>query len=234
MFHTTRWSLIAAAGDVAAPESRQALADLCEQYWYPVYAYIRRRGHDRHQAEDLTQSFFTRLVETNDLATADRARGRFRTFLLTACQHFLANQNSFERAQKRGGGTQPFSIDFVIGEERFVAEPIDPNTAEADFERRWALALLEQTLKELRAEYVESGKSNLFDVLKGTLTGEATGYRELGKRLGITEGAVKVSVHRIRLRYREKLRSVIAQTVTQPEDVDDEIRNLFAAFEGND
>ncbi len=230
MFRTTRWSLIAAAGDPHAPDSRQALADLCGLYWYPVYAYVRRRGSDRHKAEDLTQAFFARLLETNDLAAADRTRGRFRTFLLTACQHFLANRHDYETAQKRGGGVAPLAIDFGEGEERFTREPADAHTAEAEFERRWAVALLDQTLKELRAEYAESGKAAVFDVLKGTLTGDGPAYRDLGARLGLSEGAVKVAVHRLKQRYRDKLRAVIAETVDRPGDVDDEIRDLFAAL----
>lgn len=229
MFRTTRWSLIAAVGDATAPESRQALADLCGLYWYPVYAYVRRRGNDRHRAEDLTQAFFARLLETHDLTAADRTRGRFRTFLLTACQNFLANQHDYEVARKRGGGVRSLPLDFGAGEERFSNEPADPHTAEADFERRWALTLLDQTLKELRAEYVESGKATLFDTLKGTLTGEAGGYKALGERLDLSEGAVKVAVHRLRQRYRERLRAVIAETVDRPDDVDDEIRDLFSA-----
>lgn len=230
MFRTTRWSLIAAAGDPAAPDSRQALADLCGQYWYPVYAYVRRRGSDRHKAEDLTQAFFARLLETNDLAAADRTRGRFRTFLLSACQHFLANRHDYETAQKRGGGVTPLPFDFSEGEERFTREPADAHTAEAEFERRWAVALLDQTLKELRAEYAESGKAAVFDVLKGTLTGDGPAYRDLGVRLGLSEGAVKVAVHRLKQRYRDRLRAVIAETVDTPADVDDEIRDLFAAL----
>lgn len=230
MFRTTRWSLIAAAGDAAAPDGRQALADLCRFYWYPVYAYVRRRGHDRHAAEDLTQAFFARLLEKNDLAAADPARGRFRSFLLTACQHFLANHHDHETAQKRGGGAKPLSIDFGEVEQRYAREPTDPHTPEADFERRWAMALLDQTLTELRAEYAESKKSALFDALKGTLTGDSTSYRDLGTRLGLSEGAVKVAVHRLRQRYREKLRAVIAETVDGPAAVDDELRDLFAAL----
>jgi RNA polymerase sigma-70 factor (ECF subfamily) len=230
MFRTTRWSLIATAGDPAATDSRQALADLCGLYWYPVYAYVRRRTPDRHRAEDLTQAFFTRLLETNDLADADRTRGRFRTFLLTACQHFLANRHDYETAKKRGGGVTLLPIDFGLGEERFAREPADPHTAEADFERRWALTLLDQTLKELRAEYAESGKGPLFDSLKGTLTGDGPAYRDLAARLGLSEGAVKVAVHRLKQRYRDKLRAVIAETVDKPEDVDEEIRDLFAAL----
>lgn len=230
MFRTTRWSLVAAAGDATGPDRSRALADLCRLYWYPVYAHVRRRTPDQHKAEDLTQAFFARLLEKNDLAAADPARGRFRTFLLSACQHFLANQHDLETAVKRGGGVQPLPIDFGEGEQRFTREPADPVTPEADFERRWALTLLDQTLNELRTEYAEGGKEKLFDVLKGTLTGDGAAYRELGVKLNLTEGAVKVAVHRLRQRYRDKLRAVIAETVDTPADVDDEIRDLFAAL----
>jgi RNA polymerase sigma factor (sigma-70 family) len=230
MFRTTRWSLIAAAGATAGPDRSQALADLCRLYWYPVYAHVRRRTPDRHQAEDLTQAFFARLLEKNDLAAADPARGRFRSFLLSACQHFLTNQHDYDTAAKRGGGVLTLPFDFGAGEERFTREPADRTTPEADFERRWAMTLLDQTLKDLRAEYAEAGKAKLFDVLKGTLAGDGVAYRELGVKLGLTEGAVKVAVHRLRQRYRDKLRAVIADTVDTPADVDDEIRDLFAAL----
>ena len=221
---------MAAAGDAAGEVRSRALADLCRLYWYPVYAHVRRRTPDQHQAEDLTQAFFARLLEKNDLAAADPARGRFRTFLLTACQHFLANQHDHDTAQKRGGGLRPLSINFGEGEKRFTREPADRVTPEAEFERRWALTLLAETLAELRAEYAEAGKAELFDILKGTLTGEGAAYRELGGRLKLTEGAVKVAVHRLRQRYREKLRAIIAETVNSASDVDDEIRDLFAAL----
>lgn len=230
MFRTTRWSLVAAAGEVAGTARSAALADLCRLYWYPVYAHIRRRTPDSHKAEDLTQAFFARLLEKNDIAAADPARGRFRTFLLSACQHFVANQHDHETAAKRGGGVRPLPIDFGAGEERFTLEPADRVTPEAEFERRWAMTLLDQTLRELRAEYAEGGKATLFDVLKGTLTGDCVPYRELSRRLSLTEGAVKVAVHRLRQRYRDKLRAVIAETVDTPDDVDDEIRDLFAAL----
>lgn len=222
--------MIAAAGSATGPDRSRALADLCRLYWYPVYAHVRRRTPDQHKAEDLTQAFFARLLEKNDLAAADPARGRFRTFLLSACQHFLANQHDLETAVKRGGGVLPRTIDFGDGEARFTREPADPVTPEADFERRWALTLLDQTLNELRTEYAEGGKEKLFDVLKGTLTGDGAAYRELGVKLNLTEGAVKVAVHRLRQRYRDKLRAVIAETVDTPADVDDEIRDLFAAL----
>jgi RNA polymerase sigma-70 factor (ECF subfamily) len=230
MFATTRWSLVAAAGDPAAPESRQALADLCGQYWYPVYAYVRRRGYDRHKAEDLTQGFFARLLEKNDLAAADRTRGRFRSFLLAACQHFLANQFDHDTAKKRGGRQAPVRLDFAAADTRYAAEPAHADTPEKLFDRRWALDLLDRALSELRSEYEESGRGKLFDELKGCLGGADVAYADLAGRLGLTEGAVKVAVHRLRQRYRDRLRAAIAETVGAPDDVDDEVRDLFAAL----
>ncbi len=230
MFATTRWSLIAAATDPEAPHARQALADLCALYWYPVYAYVRRRGHDHHRAEDLTQAFFARLLEKNDLAAADRTRGRFRSFLLAACQHFLANRRDFDTAKKRGGGARPLAIDFTQADSRYSHEPADPQAAERHFEREWAVTLLDRALAELKAEYVESGRGALFEALKGCLAGEAERYAELSDRLGLTVGAVKVAIHRLRQRYRDRLRAVIAETVATSEDVDEEIRDLFTAL----
>jgi len=230
MFATTRWSLIAAATDPEAPHAQQALADLCALYWYPVYAYVRRHGGDHHRAEDLTQAFFARLLEKNDLAAADRTRGRFRSFLLATCQHFLANQHDRATAKKRGGGAQPLAIDFAQGDSRYSHEPPDPQPAAQLFEREWAVALLDRALAELKAEYVESGRGKLFDALKGCLAGEAEGYAELADRLALTVGAVKVAIHRLRQRYRDRLRAVIAETVATPEDVDGEIRDLFTAL----
>jgi RNA polymerase sigma factor (sigma-70 family) len=230
VFATTRWSLVAAAQDPAAPESRQALADLCAAYWYPVYAYVRRRGHDHHHAQDLTQAFFARLLEKNDLADADRTRGRFRSFLLTACQHFLANQHDRATAKKRGGGRSHVALDFADADQRYSHEPAHDDTPERLFDRRWALDLLDRALTELRAEYEESGRGKLFEALKGTLTGGTEAYAELAQSLDLTEGAVKVAVHRLRQRYRDRLRAAIAETVEKPEDVDDEVRDLFAAL----
>lgn len=232
MFATTRWSLIAAAADVDAPEARQALADLCAAYWFPIYAYVRRRGHDRHAAEDLTQAFFARLLEKNDLATADRGRGRFRSFLLTACQHFLANRHDHDVALKRGGGLSHLTLDFDSAEGKFNREPMaSHDSAERLYERRWAVELLDRALTELRAEYVESDRTNLFEVLKPTLSGgPSSGYDVLAERLGMTVGAVKVAVHRLRQRYRDRIRDVIGRTVADPTDVDDEVRDLFAAL----
>lgn len=231
MFATTQWSLIATAA-ADSPESRAALAQLCEAYWFPLYAYIRRKGHDRAPAEDLTQAFFAKLLETNDLAMADRNRGRFRSFLLAACQHFLANQHDYSTAKKRGGGLAHFPLDFESADGKFNREPAaNHDSAERLFERRWALELLDRALAELRREYVETDRANLFDLLKPTLAGESTtGYDEIAARLGMTVGAVKVAVHRLRQRYRDRIREVIGRTVADPADVDAEIRDLFAAL----
>jgi len=231
MFATTRWSLIAAAQDASAPAARQALADLCSAYWFPVYAYVRRRGHDHHAAQDLTQGFFARLLEKNDLAAADRTRGRFRSFLLTACQHFLANQHDHDTAKKRGGGRVHVALDFTSADGRYSHEPADATTPERLFARQWALGLLERVLAGLRDEYEGSGRAKLFYALKECLTGATEArYAGLADRLRMTEGAVKVAVHRLRQRYKDRLRSAIAETVATPDEVEDEIRDLFAAL----
>jgi DNA-directed RNA polymerase specialized sigma24 family protein len=231
MFATTHWSLIATAA-ADSPESKAALAQLCEAYWFPVYAYIRRKGHDRAMAEDLTQGFFARLLEKNDLAAADRTRGRFRSFLLAACQHFLANQHDHETARKRGGGQRVLSLDFDSAEGKFTREPAaNHDSAERLFERRWAVELLDRALAELRMEYVQTDRGALFDVLKPTLAGDAnTGYEAISNQLGLSIGSVKVAVHRLRQRYRDRIRDVIGRTVADPADVDAEIRDLFAAL----
>lgn len=231
-FLTTRWSLVAAAQDGDSAEAREALAALCGAYWYPLYAFIRREGHDPDRAQDLTQEFFARLLEKDYLAAVDRRKGRFRSFLLTACKHFLANERDRALAQKRGGGRSVVPIDFDVADGRYSREPAHALTAERLFQRRWALALLEQVLARLREEFRSAGKGAHFERLKVTLTGEkgAPAYRQLGGELGLSEGAVKVAVHRLRQRYRELLREEIAQTVDDPEHVEDEIRELFIAL----
>jgi RNA polymerase sigma factor (sigma-70 family) len=231
-FGLTRWSLVVAAQDANAPDARQALTDLCAIYWYPLYAFIRRQGFAADRAEDLTQEFFTRFWENPCLAGVDPQKGRFRSFLLAVCKHFLANERDRERAQKRGGGHELVSLDFHLAEARYQVEPGHSLTAEKLFERRWALALLEEVLRRLRAEFEPTDKAALFERLKNLLTGEkpTATYRQIAQELGMSEGAVKVAGHRLRRRYRELLREEIARTVLDPLRIDDEIHDLFAAL----
>ena len=230
-FASTRWSLVAAAGRGDSPEAREALAVLCRAYWYPLYAYARRRLPGADDAQDLTQEFFARLLEKDYLQAADPRRGKFRSFLLTAFKHFLAGEHDRAAAQKRGGGRRPLSLDFQDGEHRYRHEPADPTTPETLYERRWALTLLEQTLARLRQEFTGAGKEPLFQALKGALTGDGTAgpYARVGQDLGLSEQAVKTAVYRLRRRFQELLRAEIAQTVASPEEVEDELRDLFAA-----
>lgn len=234
VFVTTHWSVVLTAGRSDTTRAHDALARLCQAYWHPLYAYVRRLGHAPSDAQDLTQEFFARLLAKNYLADADESRGRFRSFLLTALKHFLANEWDKARARKRGGGRLPVPIDFGSAETNCHFEPADITTPEKIFERRWALTLLEQVLRRLREEYVRAGREKLFEQLKPTLTetSRAVRYAEIATRLEMTEGAVKVAVHRLRLRYREVLRAEIADTVASPVEVEDELRNLFAALAG--
>jgi RNA polymerase sigma-70 factor (ECF subfamily) len=230
-FATTHWSLVLAARDRAEPGADDALASLCALYWYPLYAYVRRRGHGADQAHDLTQEFFARLLEKDFLAGVDRGKGKFRSFLLAACNHFLANERDRVRAKKRGGGRPVLSLDAGDAEERYRAEPADALTAEKLFERRWALALLQQVMSRLRDEFEAKGKGRLFDRLRGFLVGEkGGGHRRAAEELGLSEGAVKVAVHRLRQRYRELLHEEIGRTVGSPDQAEEEIRDLFAAL----
>jgi RNA polymerase sigma factor (sigma-70 family) len=230
-FATTRWSIVVAAGQSPSPDAQQALSTLCEAYWYPLYAYIRRRGYAVDDAQDLTQAFFTEVLAKNRLSIADPRRGKFRSFLLTALKNFLAKQWRAEHAQKRGGTETLLPLDFLMAETRYSREPGHELTAEKIYERRWALTLLECVLARLASEQTAAGKSLLFDSLKTYLGGDQNGvpYREIADRIKMTEGAVKVAVHRLRRRYRELLHGEIADTVTDPEDIDDELRALFAA-----
>jgi RNA polymerase sigma-70 factor (ECF subfamily) len=230
-FATTHWSLVLAARDRAEPGADDALASLCGLYWYPLYAYVRRRGHGADGAHDLTQEFFARLLEKDFLAGVDRGKGKFRAFLLAACNHFLANEHDRARAKKRGGGRAILSLSASDAEGRYRAEPADALTPEKLFERRWALALLQQVMTRLRDEFEAKGKGRLFDRLRGFLVGEkGAGYRQAANELRLSEGAVKVAVHRLRQRYRELLHEEIARTVGAAEEVEEEIRALFAAL----
>ena len=230
-FATTRWTIVLSAAQRSTPDSDAALETLCRIYWYPLYAYARRRGFSAEDAGDVTQEFFARLLEKHSLVAADRDKGKFRSFLLASLRHFLANEWDKANAQKRGGGRAPISIDVNAAEGSYRLEPAHELTAERIFERRWALTLLEQVLRRLRADYVDSGKENLFDILKPALVepGHAVGYREIGKELGMSEGAVKVAVHRLRKRYRGLLVDEIAHTVTSRDEVEEELQALMAA-----
>ena len=233
-FTPTHWSVVVAAGRNDSTLARVALEKLCRAYWPPIYAFVRRQGHNPHDAQDLTQEFFARLLEKNYLAEVDRSKGRFRSFLLASLKHFLANEWDKARAQKRGGGQVLIPIDAASVESSCGFQPADQTTAEKIYERRWALTLLDQVLRRLRADYVRDGKEKLFEQLKPTLTeaSRTVGYAEIATRLGSTEGAVKVAVHRLRARYRELLRAEIGETVASAAEVEDEIRNLFAALAG--
>jgi len=223
------------AGRSDTTRARDALAKLCQTYWYPLYAYVRRRGHSPEDAQDLTQEFFARLLEKNWVGDADQTKGRFRSFLLSALNHFLADEWDKARAQKRGGGLPLVPLQFDTAETRYGVEPADNVTPERSFELRWALTLLEEVLNRLRGEYEQEGKAALFAALNPCLVGERTSqpYAELAKKLGTTEGAVKAAVHRLRQRYRALLRDEIAQTVAGPDEVDEELRHLFAVLAGN-
>ena len=234
VFATTHWSVVLAATQSDSTRAQVALARLCQTYWYPLYAYVRRRGHTAPDAQDLTQAFFARLLERHWVGQADRERGRFRTFLLTAMSRFLSDEWDKQRAQKRGGGVAHVPVQLDSAETRYGHEPAAVGTPEQEYERRWALTLLDTVLQRLRAEYERGGKAELFAGLNSCLVGgrEAQPYAELAKQLQMNEGAVKVAVHRLRKRYRLLLRAEIAQTVARTETVDDELQHLFAVLSG--
>ncbi len=231
-FAATHWTVVLAAARGEEPSrAAAAMTELCRTYWYPLYAFLRRRGHEAHEAEDLTQEFFARLLGPHFLAAVDRRKGKFRSFLLAALKHFLADQRDRAAAQKRGGGQVVLSLDRLDAETRYAREPAQDLTPEKMFEKQWALSVLERVLSRLHDELVAEGKAALFEALKDTLTGAgAGGYAALGGRLGMSEGAVKVAAHRLRRRYRALLREEIAQTVAGPDEVDDEIRYLLACL----
>ena len=220
--------VLSARGDATC--SLPALAKLCEIYWYPLYAFVRKQGHSPHEAQDLTQEFFARLLERNWLDRVTPERGRFRSFLLASMKHFLANE--WDRAQtlKRGGGIVFQSLDEGSAEARFRKEPAEQVTAEQLYDQRWALTLLDQVLARLRKEMADAGKIEQFEALKFCLTGDAPKYAEAARALQINEGAAKVAAHRLRRRYRTLIRDEIAQTVASSAEVDAELKHLFAAL----
>ena len=229
-FATTHWSVVLAAGKDESPPARTAMETLCRAYWYPLYFYIRRLGHSPEDAQDLTQEFLARLVHKDYLKGVKQEKAKFRSFLLVALKGFLANEWDRAHRLKRGGGRELVSFDAQDTENRFLAEPVDQMSPEKAFEHRWALALLDQVLNRLEKEFCAANKGPLFEELKGLLSGEQTGssYAELGRRFEMSESNVKVTVHRLRRRYRELLREEVAATVDTPEEANEEIRHLFA------
>jgi RNA polymerase sigma factor (sigma-70 family) len=231
-FATTHWSLVVAASSDEASQTlaRKALEELCRAYWYPLYAFVRYRGYSLDDAQDLTQSFFARIIETGGFASADPERGRFRSYLLGAMKHFLANQWHRARAQKRGGGVTFIELDSLDPKARYALEPAQWTDPDAGFDREWAQESIARAMEKLRAESETSGKGEQFEALKGSLIGEEPARSETAARLGMTVDAVKVAVHRLRQRYRELLRAEIAETVSDPSDINDEMRYLLAAL----
>ena len=228
-FQTTHWSLVLRAGQRADRDADAALAALCQRYWFPLYAYVRRHVADVHAAQDMTQEFFSRLLEKNTLAAASPQRGRFRAFLLTAVKHFLANQRDRAKTQKRGGGLRPLRLDLEAGESRLGLQPVDDVTPERLFQRQWVLTLLDLVMHKLETEYRLSGRAEQFERLKGALAGDRDRlpYAALGAELGMSEEAARQAASRLRKRYRELLREEVSQTLAEPGDIDDEIRSLF-------
>lgn len=232
-FRTTHWSVVLRAGEEESPRRRNALEELCRTYWFPLYAFVRRKGHKEEEAKDLTQAFFAHLLEKKHrLEGVGPEKGKFRTFLLCSLTNFLANEWDRARTLKRGGSVNFISLDEQDPEERYRLEPTDQLTPERLFERRWAQATMTQVLARLRSEFDEMGKERRFDTLKGFLLGDSefTSYAEAAEQLGVTEQAIKGAVHRLRRRFGELLREEIGQTVEKPEAVDEEIRYLLAAL----
>jgi RNA polymerase sigma factor (sigma-70 family) len=232
-FATTHWTVVLAAGSPDSSRYREALETLCQTYWFPLYAYLRRTGSSTHEAEDYTQGFFARLLERQDISLADPARGKFRSYLLTALKHFIVDQKNRGQAQKRGGGKRLLSLDISRAESRYALEPTDLLSPERLFERSWALTILDRALTRLKAESDRAHKQRLFEQLKVYLSGEAdtVPYHSMAERLEMTDTAVRVAVHRLRNRYRELLREEIAHTVASEDQVDEELHALFSALE---
>lgn len=232
IFATTRWTVVLSAGHQSSPRAAQALDELCRTYWYPLYAYVRHQGHSKEDAEDLTQAFFARFLEKNYLEGLRSEKGRFRAFLLAALKHFLANEWDKSRRQKRGGGTAPLSLDWQDADTRYHIEPADQLSPDKLYDRAWAVTLLERVIVRLRDESAADGKAKLFEHLKPFLMvgKSAIPYAQAAAGLGMAEGAMRVVVHRLRRRYRELLREEIAQTLSDPAQVAEELRALFSAF----
>jgi DNA-directed RNA polymerase specialized sigma24 family protein len=232
VFATTHWSAILTAGDASSPRAQAALEALCRAYWYPLYVYVRRKGYAAEDAQDLTQEFFARLLARNYLNVADRNKGKFRSYLLGSLEHFLAREWTKAHAQKRGGGQAVHSLDETDAENRYLLEPAHELTAEKIFDRRWATTLLGQAMSRLREECVANHKGDLFGKVESLLSGEKgeASYADVAAALEMSEGAIKVAVHRLRQRYAELVRAEIAQTVATPEQADEELHYLFAVL----
>jgi RNA polymerase sigma factor (sigma-70 family) len=232
LFQTTHWSVVLAAGQCGSPQAAEALEKLCRTYWPALYSYIRRNGYPAAQAEDLTQEFFARILDKEHLRDVSREGGRFRSYLLTMLKHFLINEWRRSQCRKRGGGKVFLSLDDLNNVEHGLLEPAESATPEILYERRWALTVLEQAMDRLRQEYVAAGKTALFESLQVYLSGDKglAPYAEIAGTLGLSAGAVKVAVHRLRRRYGELVRQEVAQTVALPEEIEDEIRHLFSVL----
>ncbi|MFT4692870.1 MAG: RNA polymerase sigma factor (sigma-70 family) [Limisphaerales bacterium] len=233
-FTTTHWSLVAVVGagadEVSRTEALKAMEQLCQAYWYPLYSFARRRGYGVADAQDLTQAFFAKFLAMDGFGTADRSRGPFRSYLLGALKNFLANEWDKAKTLKRGGAVQFLEWDALDPEARYALEPTSGNDAELEFDRGWAMESFNRATEKLRQECERKNKGELFETLKGCLSGEEPDRAENAQQLGMSEGAVKVSVHRLRQRFREILRSEIGQTVAEPAEVDEEMRHLVAVL----
>ena len=234
IFATTHWTVVLAAGRRSTPQADHALEELCRTYWYPLYAYVRRRGHSKEDAEDLTQGFFARFLERNYLEGLSGEKGRFRAFLLAALKHYLANEHDRAGRQKRGGGVAPLSLDWQEADTRYQIDPADQFSPDKLYDRAWAMMLLEQVIARLRDECAAGGKAGVFEQLRPFLmVGKSDiPYAQAAAALGWNEGAARVAVHRLRKRYRELLRETIAQTLSDPAQIEEELRALFCAVAG--
>jgi RNA polymerase sigma factor (sigma-70 family) len=232
LFLTTRWSVVSLAQGSDSPQAAAALEELCQAYWFPLYAYVRRQGRTPHDAQDLTQAFFAQLLEKDYLTDADREKGRFRTFLLVALKRFLFNEWDRAHAQKRGGGVTLLPLDGTLAETKYLADPVSTEPADREYERRWAMTLLDQAVAELRREYEQLGRALEFEHLKECLTAErgTIPYAAHATALGMTEGSARSAVHRLRKRFRELFRAAVTATVSTPSDVEDELRHVVRAL----
>lgn len=232
-FAATSWTVVMAAKQTGSPGAGEALEKLCETYWYPLYSYVRRKGNDPHKAQDLTQEFFFRLIRENYLGAVDRRRGKFRSFLLAAMNHFMSNQRDYERAAKRGGGQTVFSLDETDAEDRYLREPASTLSPEKIFERSWFLTLFDQALARLRTEQEAAGRGEVFEHLKQFVVDDAAAgdYNAAARKVGMTANAVAVTVHRWRERYKRLVHDEVVRTVADPSEIEEELHRFFKVME---